>query len=92
MGWKFGVAVICGVGCRRSWDSMLLWLWCRQAAVAPVGPLAWEPPYALSAALKRKKKKKQPQNQKTKTKPKTYMYMYFKYVLKNRKYLFACQD
>ena len=30
----------------------LLWLWCRPAAVAPIGPLAWEPPYAMGAALK----------------------------------------
>ena len=27
------------------------------AGVAPIGPLAWEPPYASEAALKRKKKK-----------------------------------
>ena len=33
----------------------MLWLWCRPAAVAPIGPLAWEPPYASGAALKRKK-------------------------------------
>ena len=32
-------------------DPKLLWLWCRLAAVAPIQPLAWEPPYA--AALKR---------------------------------------
>ena len=37
---------------------MLLWLWCRLAAVAPTGALAWEPPYAASAALKSEKKKK----------------------------------
>ena len=36
---------------------MLLWLWCRPAAVAPIRPLAWEPPYAMGAALKKKKKK-----------------------------------
>ena len=35
---------------------MLLWLWCRPAAVALTGPLAWEPPYAMGVALKRKKK------------------------------------
>ena len=34
---------------------MLLWLWCRLAAVALIRPLAWEPPYAASAALKKKK-------------------------------------
>ena len=40
-------------------DLALLWLWCRPAAVAPTGPLAWEPPYAVGVALKRKKKKKE---------------------------------
>lgn len=38
-------------------DLALLWLWCRPAAIAPVGTLAWEPPYAVGAALKSKKKK-----------------------------------
>ena len=37
-------------------DPALLWLWCRLAAVAPNWPLAWEPPYAASAALTKKKK------------------------------------
>ena len=32
---------------------LLLWLWCRPAAVAPIGPLAWELPYASGAALKK---------------------------------------
>ena len=33
-------------------------LWRSQlAAVAPTGPLAWELPYAVGAALKKKKKK-----------------------------------
>ena len=35
----------CGVGCRRVSDPALLWLWCRPAATALIGPLAWEPPY-----------------------------------------------
>ena len=39
-------------------DPTLLWLWCRPAATALIGPLAWEPPYAAGAALKRQKKKK----------------------------------
>ena len=47
----------CGVGSRCGSDLALLWLWCRLAAVAPIGPLAWEPPYATSVALKSKKKK-----------------------------------
>ena len=50
----------CGVGSRRSSDPELLWLWLWLAAVAPIPPLAWEPPYAIGAALKRKKKKKNP--------------------------------
>ena len=33
----------------------LLWLWCRLASVASIGPLAWELPYAMGMALKRKK-------------------------------------
>ena len=36
----------------------MLWLWCRQAAGALIGPLIWKPPYASSAALKSKKKKR----------------------------------
>ena len=46
-----------GVGCRQDSDLALLWLWCGPAAVAPIRPLAWEPPYTLSVALKSKKKK-----------------------------------
>ena len=48
----------CGVGRRCSSNPMLLWLWCRLAAVAPVSSLAWEPPYAVGAALEKTKKKK----------------------------------
>ena len=48
----------CDVGYRYHSDLMLLWLWCRLSAVAPVGPLAWETPYATDAALISKKKKK----------------------------------
>ena len=44
----------CGVGCRLGSDLMLLWLWYRQAAVAPIQLLAWELPYATGAALKSK--------------------------------------
>ena len=32
-------------------------LWCRLAAVAPVHPLAWEPPYVMGTAPKRQKNK-----------------------------------
>ena len=48
----------CGVGRRCSSDLALLWLWHRPAAIAPIRPLAWEPPFALGVALKIKKKKR----------------------------------
>ena len=41
-----GVALSCGVSRRYGSNPTLLWLWCRSAATAPVGPLTWEPPYA----------------------------------------------
>jgi len=41
-------------------DPALLWLWCRPAAVAPIRLLAWEPPYAVGAALKKAKKSRGP--------------------------------
>ena len=41
-----------GVGHRRGLDPVLLWLWCRPVAVVLIWPLAWEPPYAVGAALK----------------------------------------
>ena len=45
-----------GISRRPDLDPALLWLWCRPAAAAPVGPLAWEPPYAMGMALKKKKR------------------------------------
>ena len=47
----------CGVGHRGGWDLALLRLWCRPATAALIRLLAWEPPYAMGAALKRHKKK-----------------------------------
>ena len=41
--------MMCGVGHRHG---------CGPAAVAPIQPLAWEPPYVAGDALKRKKKVK----------------------------------
>ena len=66
-----GIAMSCGVGRRLSWDLFLLWLWWRLAAVALIGPLAWEPPCASGAALKSKQTKKQKQTQTNKNKPTT---------------------
>ena len=49
------------VGHRRGSDPVLLWLWHRLVAAAPIRPLALELPYAAKLALekaKREKKKK----------------------------------
>ena len=58
VGWRSGVAVSCGVGCRRGSDPALLWLWRRPVATPPIQPLAWEPLYAAGAAQKGQKTKK----------------------------------
>ena len=58
------MAMSCGVGRRCGSDPVLLWLWQRPAAVAPIKPLAWEPPYAVAAALE--KAKRPPQKKKKK--------------------------
>ena len=61
----------CGVGHSHGPDLTWLWLWLcqRLAGIAPILPLAWEPPYATSAALKKKAKKKKnnPKKQTKKT-------------------------
>ena len=75
MGEGSSIAVSCGVGCRCGSDPALLWLWRRPVATAPIGPLAWEPPYAAGAAQeiatttttkRQKKKKKKKKKKKTK--------------------------
>ena len=48
----------CGVGYRHGSDPALLWLWHRLAATVLIRPLAWEPPYAMGAALEKPKKKR----------------------------------
>ena len=54
----------CGVGRRRGLDPVLLWLWCRPVATAPIRPLTWEPPYAMVAALEKAKRPKTKNNKK----------------------------
>ena len=54
------------MGRRSGSDLALLWLWCRPEAVALIRPLALEPPYAVSAALKRQKTKKKKKKKKKK--------------------------
>ena len=46
VGYESCIEVSCSVGRRCSSALVLLWLWCRPAAIAPIGPLAWEPTYA----------------------------------------------
>ena len=36
-------------------DLLLLWLWCRLAAIPPIWPLDWESQYAMCEALKSRK-------------------------------------
>ena len=57
MCWGSGIAMRCGVDYRHGSDPVLLWLWCRLAATAPIRSPAWEPPYAAEAALKTQKTK-----------------------------------
>ena len=54
-----GIAVSWGVGRRCGSDPVLLWLWHRLVATAPIGPPAWEPPYAPGVALEKIKTNKQ---------------------------------
>ena len=55
VGWGSSIAMSCGAGRRCSSDLVLLWLWRRLTTVAPIRPLAWEPPCAAGMALKKKK-------------------------------------
>ena len=50
---------------------MLLWLWYRLAATTAIPPLAWEFPYAESAAVKSSKKKQTNKKNKKKQNKKT---------------------
>ena len=72
----------CSVGHRCGSSLALLWLWRGPAATTPTGPLAWEPPYAVGAALKRQKTKKQ---NKTKQNPLITVYFYYLFVYFTRR-------
>ena len=64
----------CGVGCRRSFELVLLWLWHRLAAVAPIQPVAWELPYATDVALKNKKQTNKKKQTKKKNRERDYLH------------------
>ena len=59
-----------GIGHRRGSDPTVLCLWCRLAATAPTGHLAWEPPHAAGAALKIQKDKKKKEKKRKRKKEK----------------------
>ena len=65
----------CGVGCSHGLDPVLLWLWQRPAATAPVQllTLVWETPYAKGAALKKRIKKKKKELSKDVNGPEKFM-------------------
>ena len=46
------------LGSRVAVALALLWLWPRPETTAPIRPLAWEPPYAMGAALEMAKRQK----------------------------------
>ena len=51
--WVKDLVLLCRL---QMWlGSGVLWLWCKPAAIPPIQPLAWKPPYAAGMALKRQK-------------------------------------
>ena len=46
-----------GVGGRSGSDLAWLWLWWRPAAVALIGLLVWEPPYAAGTVKEKERKR-----------------------------------
>ena len=59
------------LGHRCGLNPVWLWLRCGPAAVTPIRPLAWEPPYAAGEALKNEKtdKKRMPARERCKNLP-----------------------
>ena len=54
------------MGHRCGLDPALLRLWCRQATIALIRPLGWEPLYAEGEALKKKDLKQKKKSSKRK--------------------------
>ena len=57
-GLRTGVAMSCSVDHTCGSDPVLLLLWHRLEATAPIGPLTWESPYAVGMALEKTKRQK----------------------------------
>ena len=51
------LALLSGLGIQRCCE-----LWCRPVATARIQSLAWEPPYAVGAALEEEKRRKKKVN------------------------------
>ena len=66
LGWGSSIALSCGVGHGCGSDPVLLWLWYKPVAVAPIRPPARGLPCATGAALKSKKKPAKTKNKQTK--------------------------
>ena len=64
----------CGVGCRRGSDTVLLWMWCRPVATAPIRPQPGNLHMMQEAALE--KAKRQKKQNKTKKKPMSIISIY----------------
>ena len=60
----------CGVGCGRGSDPVLLWLWHKLEATAPIQPLTWEPPYAVGSGPRKGKKTKKKEKERKKKRKK----------------------
>ena len=56
----------CSVGHRQGLDLVVVWLWYRLAAVAPIQPLALEFPYVAGEAVFKKKRKEEKRKRKRK--------------------------
>ena len=90
----------CGVGYRQGLDVVLLWLWRRPAAAAPILLQTWEIPYATGAALKKCNNVGGPQHYDMKckaldTKPVYYMILFIESPgrgIKTRKHLWEGQN
>ena len=57
--WVKDPAESCSVSHRCGSDPVLLWLWRRSAAAAPIRSLAWGLPYGADAAARREREKKE---------------------------------
>ena len=75
--------MICGIVCRCGSDPTLLCLWHRTVAIAPIQPLAWEPPYAMAVAQEMAIKTKNNRHNKNETVLHPTFKVYFDHIWMN---------